>query len=231
MKLSELIFPSSLRCIFCGREVDTGVAICGECNSHLPYISGKTCTKCGGRVLDEDYCIDCSRLNHRFVKNFTIFDYSGDLRDKIVLFKNGRKYLGDTFAHIIADYYFRLGIDVDLIIPMPIHINREKERGFNQAEVLVAELIENTDKVRTDILYKVQDTAHQTGLSREHRLTNVVGAFAVKDKSSIKGRSILVIDDIYTTGSTMSEVADTLLKAGAIVVYGLTLARGRTIDL
>lgn len=231
MRISEIIFPSSLRCIFCGREVNSGYAICGECNVSLPYISGKTCDKCGGRVLNETYCIDCSRLEHRFVRNFAIFDYSGCLRDKVVSFKGGKKYIGHTFAHIMYDYYLRLGLDFDVIIPMPIHKVREKERGFNQAEILVEEIASHTDKVRSDILYKVINTAHQTGLSREHRLKNIIGSFAVNNKETIKDKVILVVDDIYTTGSTMSEVADTLLKSGARAVYGLTLARGKTIDL
>lgn len=231
MRLSDLLFPSSLRCIFCGKEVGTGIAICSECNLTLPYITGKTCAKCGGRVKEEDYCIDCSRLEHRFTRNFSIFDYADTLRDKVVSFKNGRKYLGYSFAHIIYDYYTRLDLDIDIIIPMPIHSSREKLRGFNQAEILSSVLMERTDKVRLDVLTKVIDTPHQTGLSREHRLSNVAGSFAVNDKTAIKDKSILVIDDIYTTGSTMSEVAETLLKAGAKAVYGLTLARGRTIDL
>ncbi len=231
MRLSEILFPSSLRCMFCGREVNSSFSICAECNAELPYISGKTCDKCGGRVLNENYCIDCSKVEHRFVRNFAIFDYSSSLRDKVVSFKGGRKYLGYTFAHIMYDYYLRLGIDFDIIIPMPIHKTREKERGFNQAEILVEEIKSHTDKVRTDILYKAVNTAHQTGLSRENRLKNVVGSFAVSDKSIVKDKVILIVDDIYTTGSTMSEVADTLLKSGAKAVYGLTLARGKTIDM
>lgn len=231
MKLSEIIFPSSLRCIFCGREVGTGVSICSECYTLLPYIRGKTCLKCGGRVSQEDYCIDCSKLGHKFVRNFALFDYTGILRDKIVSFKNGRKYLGYTFASMLSDYYLRLGMDFDIIIPMPIHLTRENERGFNQADILVEEIEKINHKVRRDIIYKAQNTAHQTGLSREHRLSNVIGSFAVRDKAAVKDKVILVIDDIYTTGSTMNEVASTLIRAGARAVYGITLARGKTIDM
>ena len=231
MRVSEILFPSSLRCIFCGREINSGYAICDECNMKLPYISGKTCDKCGGRVGNENYCIDCSRVEHKFIRNYAIFDYAGFLRDKVVAFKEGKKYLGHTFARIMYDYYLRLGFDFDIIIPMPIHKTREKERGFNQAEILVEEIGSHTGKVRTNILYKAINTEHQTGLSRENRMRNVIGSFEVIDKAVVKDKVILVVDDIYTTGSTMSEVADTLLKSGAKAVYGLTLARGKTMDM
>lgn len=230
MGLSDVFFPSNIRCIFCGTELDNEVGICATCNSRLPYIMGNRCTKCGGEVVSEDYCIDCSREVRLFVRNYSVFNYKGEVKDMLRAFKSGKPYLGKPFAHILYDYYRRLDTHFDVVIPIPIHKSREKERGFNQAEILASEIERNTGLVRNDIVVKAVDTPHQTGLSRENRLTNIIGSFEVVDKTAVKGKTILVVDDIYTTGSTINEVARILLEAGATAVYGLCLARGKTID-
>lgn len=226
MKISDIFFPTGIKCVFCGEDVPGEVAICEKCFEHLPFIGGKTCLKCGGHVIEEDVCIDCARNEHEFVRNFAIFDYDGVLRDKILSFKQaGRKHIGYAFAWFFFEKYKSLGIEFDAIIPMPISKERLKERGFNQADILVSEIEDNMDIVDRNIVFKVKHTPHQTGLSRENRQSNLDSAFVVRDKSLVKGKTLLVVDDIYTTGATLSEVASTLNRAGAKAVYGLTLAR------
>lgn len=228
MKISDIFFPSNIKCILCGEECDSGISICNKCLITLPYIMGKTCSKCGGRVLEEDTCIDCSRDLHSFTKNYCVFDYDGVIRDKILAFKKyGRKHIGEAFSKIMLDNFIKRNIPCDVIIPMPIHKSRQKERGFNQSDILVKDIADYTGLVKYNVIEKIIDTPHQTGLSRENRKTNLEGAFAIKDKSAIKGKIVLVIDDIYTTGSTMAQVSDTLLRAGAEAVYGMCLARAR----
>lgn len=228
MRVSDIFFPSNIKCIFCGEECNSGVSICSECLTKLPYITGKTCSKCGGRVLEEDTCIDCSKDLHSFAKNYCVFDYDGVIRDKILAFKKyGRRHIGEVFSIIMLDKFIKCNIPCDIIIPMPIHKSREKERGFNQSDILVKDIADYTGRVKYNIIEKVINTPHQTGLSRENRKTNLDGAFRVVDKSAIKGKTILVIDDIYTTGSTMAQVSDTLLKSGAKSVYGMCLARAK----
>lgn len=228
MRLSDIFFPSGIKCVFCGKEVDGDINICAECITKLPYIAGKTCFRCGGHVLEEDVCMDCAKSDHMFVRNFAVFDYDGILRDKILSFKQaGKKYIGHAFAPFIYEKYKEIDIPFDMVIPMPISKEREKERGFNQADILVEDIESNEHNVRKDIVFKVKNTPHQTGLSKENRQTNLDGAFAVRDKSLVKGKTILIVDDIYTTGATMSQVAETLMKAKARAVYGLTLARAK----
>ena len=114
--------------------------------------------------------------------------------------------------------------EYDLIIPVPISKERLKEREFNQTEVLCNEIIKS-GKVRNDILSRIKDTPHQTGLSRENRESNLKDSFVVNDKKQIKGKKILIIDDIYTTGSTINECANVLIKNGAKSIIALCLAR------
>lgn len=223
-RILELFFPKDCKCVFCGRETRR-YGICEECYSHLPFVIGKVCSVCGAsNPSRSSVCIECKGRDFAFKRNISILDYDGEVRRKIVSFKQeGNKYIGRAFAWLVANKINELDLDMDFIIPMPISDERLKERGFNQTEVL-CELLDK-DLVRTDILVRVKNTPHQTGLSRENRETNLKSAFKVLDKKVVKGKKILLIDDIYTTGSTLNESAETLLKAGASEVYTLTLAR------
>lgn len=229
MRISDIFFPSNIKCVFCGTEVSGEIAVCENCYKHLPFIRGKTCLKCGGHVVEEDVCIDCAKNEHEFVRNFAVFDYDGVLRDKILSFKQaGRKHIGYTLSWFIYEKFKSLDVEFDAVIPMPISSERRKERGFNQADILVSDIEDNTNLVDKNIIQKVKNTPHQTGLSKENRQTNLERAFVVPNKSLVKGKTLLVVDDIYTTGATLSEVASTLNRAGAKAVYGLTLARTTT---
>lgn len=231
MKLIDIFFPSNIKCIFCGDE-DYKSGICDKCLNNLPYIKGRTCVKCGGHVLkDEIMCRECEKNEHAFFSSYALFDYDGDIKLKINQFKQGEKYLGHTFAHLMSDFYEKLDVKVDLILPMPIHPNRLIERGFNQAEILSEIIKKNHPKlVNNEIFIRVKDTPHQTGLNRDHRLINLSGAFEITNLKKIRNKRILIVDDIYTTGSTLDECAFTLLKAGAKSVMGLCLARGLVYD-
>ena len=224
MKVIDLFFPQSTRCVFCGRE-DHKYNLCDECLTSLPFINTRTCIKCGGRVLpDEVACKDCSIVKHIVDVNYSILDYDEYVKSKIVNFKqNKQRKIGVAFAYIMKEFFDNLHLDIDVIIPVPIHTNRLKERGFNQSEILASKL---GDKVDNHILERIKDTPHQTGLSRKNRRENLNRSFSVVDKSKVKGKNILLVDDIYTTGSTLDECARTLYKCGAKSVQSLCLARG-----
>lgn len=230
MKISELFFPQEVKCILCGREIEKD-GICDNCYAHLPRICGKVCEKCGGEVMGMGkYCNDCSNGDFFIEKNFCIFNYVDKVKSAIIAFKfGGRKHIGYAFSHIIHDYLSGIRKFFDIIVPMPIHEMRKKERGFNQSEVL-AEYLKEDYSVEKDVLIRVKNTPHQTGLNKENRQCNLDGAFKVVNKDKIAGKRILILDDIYTTGSTINECAKTLLKSGAEVVYGLCLARAKFRD-
>lgn len=227
MSIIDLMFPRQIKCIDCGCETNK-FGICDECISRFHFIKGKTCEICGHGINENsNVCYECKGREYSFDKNFAIFYYEDDVRTKINLLKQSRiKSIGEMFAYFVADKYEELikEFDIDMIIPVPIGKEREKVRKFNQSEILCKEL-EVTAKVRNDILIRFKDTPHQTGLSRENRKTNLLGAFKVVDKKIIRNKNVLIVDDIYTTGSTISECASTLKKAGASKVFSLTLAR------
>ena len=226
MGLLEYIFPQSIKCIFCGREVGL-YAICDECKRALPFIPEDACVKCGGRVSGmENICIDCKAEDRAFEKCFCILDYDGDVRNKILKFKSKKyKNIGNAFAHLIYEKFEKINIPFDIIIPVPIHENRKRQRGFNQSEILCTEIKKYYGRVNVDAMIRKLDTPRQAGLNRDNRQENLDGAFKVVNKSKIKGKIVLVVDDIFTTGVTLNECAKALLKAGASKVYGLCLSR------
>ena len=115
---------------------------------------------------------------------------------------------------------------VDLIVPVPLHIRRLRERGFNQALLLARELSKQTGiPCEQRSLRKIKDTPFQTALKGRERRKNLKAAFRVKKTEEIEGKSVLLVDDVYTTGTTVNECARTLLEAGAATVGVLTLAR------
>ena len=131
MRIFDLFMPRNYKCLFCGDE-DYKNGVCDKCLEALPYITGRTCIKCGGRVLkDEVVCRECEKSEHVFHNSYAIFDYADDIKKSINLFKQGgRKAIGYAFADIMCQYLDKINIKFDIIIPMPIHINRYKERGF-----------------------------------------------------------------------------------------------------
>lgn len=224
MKILELLFPQNVKCLFCGKE-DGGFGICDECVKSLPYIEGKTCIKCGAPINSGNVCYECKNSNHHFERVFSIFNYDGEIKQSIIKFKQaGSKYVGRPLATLVADYFDKLEIPFDTIIPMPIHPNRLESRGFNQSELLLEVVKSRYGRVYNNVLARVKDTPHQTGLGKANRQKNLDKAFKVIEKSKVKNKVVLVFDDIYTTGSTIDEVAKTLYKAGAVKVYGLCLA-------
>jgi len=227
MSVLDLFFPRGVKCIFCGCETKV-FGICDDCYNNLPIIDSYTCYKCGGRVLKNNkVCIECKNVNFDYDRCFAVLSYENDVQSKILSFKqSGYKYIGYAFAKLIADKYKDCSLDkvVDIIVPMPINDIRLKERGFNQSQVLCEDLLD-TGKVSFDLIKRIKDTPHQTGLSRENRKRNLKGCFEVVDKKKVKDKTILIVDDIYTTGSTIDECAKTIKKAGASCVYAICLAR------
>lgn len=223
MKFLEVLFPQNIKCIFCGKE-DNNFGICDDCYAKIHFIKGKICKKCGINIKSGEVCIDCKGANYAFERVFCICEYSDIIQYAILKLKKGSKYMAYPLAELVSDYINQLNIPYDFIVPMPIHPNRLKERGFNQSQLLLSQT-KNQKKVRNDIIVRSKDTPHQTGLNRDNRKTNLDGAFKVINKKDIKDKIVLIFDDIYTTGSSMQECAKTLIDSGAKQVFGLCLAR------
>lgn len=228
-KFLDILYPSHFKCLVCGCEiVSDGVDICDECLSHMVVVDEYSCSRCGGTlVADDTICMQCKDLSPVFDKNYSVFVFEGYIKSLILALKySGKKYIASTLSEMLYDKYLDIGVDFDIILPVPLHTNRLKERGFNQSELMLESFVKHDLPVRGDVLSRVVDTPHQTELSRQDRLANLVGAFKLTDKQAVKGKSMLLVDDVYTTGSTVNECAKVLLKAGAKSVTVLTLCRG-----
>ena len=227
MGIVDLFLPRQVKCVVCGDEVDK-FGICEKCSRLLTLIPAPTCEICGGENSGKGkVCFECKGRHFNFEKNYSIFSYVNNVRDMVVNFKqNGNKAIGEMFAYFIADKYDEIisKHNVNLIIPVPISDGRLKTRKFNQSEVLCSQISEQ-NKINNSLLIRTKETPHQTGLSRQNREDNLKASFEVKDKKILKGKNILIVDDIYTTGATLNACAKVLKDAGAKEIITLTLAR------
>lgn len=157
--------------------------------------------------------------------------YEGVLKEGIHRLKyNGHTFLVPTLGKFLQSAFEReseWGENIDMVIPVPLERGRERQRGFNQSALLAQYLAQNVSLLYPgQALRKLKKTAPQVNLTREDRLVNLSGAFSLNPRISLSAKRILLIDDVYTTGATVSECSRVLLKAGAKEVNILTLARG-----
>ena len=231
--LAELLFPSL--CLSCGQILPErgGYPFCSDCYSGIRFITAPLCPVCGIPYAAEESpdhtCGDCL-LNKRNVGAArSLGVYKSVLLDAIHAFKyGGNLTLGERLGRLMAEHdypSFRIR-DYSLILPVPLHPRRLRQRGFNQAVILAREISRRHD-VAMDFrtLRRIVDTESQAGLKKEERRSNIMKAFSIADPERIRGQNILLVDDVYTTGSTLGECAKTLLKGGAEAVGALTLAR------
>lgn len=234
-KLCEAVFPSNIYCICCGSMIDgtRSYSICDECAEKLHWISGAACEKCG-KALPETYrgkyCYDCMSGEHQFKKAYSCFTYGLHEREMILDLKyNGRGYIGKKFGDIMYDRILYENPAIDVIIPVPLYKTRKKQRGYNQSEVMAGRLAKRLGvPMRTDLLYRIRETSFLRSLNPAERGYALKGAFSAETagREYLKGKNILLIDDIYTTGATVDECSKVLRKAGAGDVYVMTLASG-----
>lgn len=234
-KVINLIYPPSIYCICCGSIIDNSrsYSLCDNCIEKFSWIDEKTCEKCG-KILEKDYwrnvCEDCLHFEHVFDRGFTCARYTLYERAVMMEYKySDKSYLGRTLGDILYDRMVIEELDFDVIIPIPIHQNRMAKRGYNQAEIMAKQFYKRIGQGEFgDYLIRVKNTKPMKNLDSEERRLNVANSFQVKPgcNSKIKDRNVLLIDDIYTTGSTVDSAALLLKEAGANKVYVLTFAAG-----
>lgn len=224
----ELLYPDITRCVCCGRELQHG-DLCADCEKGFLVNDGHRCAKCSKPTVSiEDYvCEDCKQYQSYYDKSFSPLLYKETVVKLIHSFKYGaRRDLGVFFADFMLKEYDKIP-DVDIIIPVPMWKGKYEERLYSTADELATLISEKTGKEkRSDIVEKIRDTGTQTSLSREKRAENVKCCFKVKAGAGLKGKKILIIDDVYTTGATVSELARTLKMKKVDAVYVLTAAIG-----
>lgn len=227
--LKNTLFPRGIKCIVCGQELKekTQYGMCGTCLQALPFHSGKICYRCGDSIVGTgSYCLSCkdSQKDYEFAR--APFLYEGAIQTLIYKLKYAKsKYLAPFLSAFLVDEFVKQDWQIDLVVPVPLHSKREKERGFNQAELLCCLFNEKLHiPIITNNLVRVKHTRTQTKLTKKQRKDNLEKAFQVLQKSEFKNKNILLIDDVFTTGATIEECSEVLKKAGAKNVYAITLA-------
>ncbi len=218
--LASLVFPEA--CYVCGgRDSDP---ICGDCLSSFPLINGPTCRRCGKPTISpvED-CRECRGRGFVFRTAISAGKYEGSLKEAIRSFKykNGKR-MAPVLAGLLAAKCAELRAEVDIVTFVPMSGRKKAERGYNQAKLLAFELGKILEVEPASALRRMRATKPQSDLSLEERRRNVKGAFA--PLRNVGGR-VLLVDDVFTTGSTANECSEALLKAGATEVMVATVAR------
>jgi len=229
----DFIFPPT--CSVCGEpfNAEKEAVICPHCISQVRYIESPMCSKCGKpfytEVLKDHYCGECLTKKRYFNRARAMGYYDGVLRNAIRIFKYKLKNnLAFPLIRLMVDRMqsFFEETSYNLIIPVPLHSKRLRERGFNQA-LSLARLLSKQYEIPLDrySLTRRRMTEPQVGLSERNRVKNVSGAFSILEKNKVVKKDILLVDDVYTSGNTVDECSKVLIKAGARKVDVLTLAR------
>lgn len=221
------------RCFLCSRLLDSGEEfLCTDCRRELPRIREPFCKKCGKELREdtEEYCGDCRKTHHRFEYGFALLSYTEEAAGMLARFKyKNRRQYGRWLGEALAETY-RIpirGMGAAVLVPVPLHKRRERERGFNQARILAEAIGEQTGIPVADILLRARNTKAQKELDYEERLANLEETLALAD--GWEGRvpeAVVLVDDIYTTGSTIEACTAVLKKNGAEKVYFLAAAIG-----
>ena len=244
----QLLWPA--RCAGCDQTVPEEALFCADCSLALNPLCG-VCPGCAlprhddprDLVFAGKCCARCLRAPLPFTTASAAFEYGETIAQAIVRMKHGkRRDLARRLARLLvpslADLLARtrLGAD-DIIVPVPLHNTRLRERGFNQAVELARWALIGLARVREcpsdrglprlerSLLHRTRPTRALGHASPAARLAEVAGAFVVSDTARVRGRRVLLIDDVYTTGATFSACADALLSAGATDIHALALAR------
>lgn len=228
-KLIDIIYPP--RCPIC-REF-FHASFCPACSDDFREITSPLCSICGrpfvSRIEEDHVCEDCLRKRPFYKAAGSPFLYDGALMTAIHQFKYGSKtFLSDSLGRLLAQFAVDWVKESDglLTVPVPLHPKRLRERGFNQSLLLARPVAR---QLNSDLdflsLRRVRYTLSQTGLKKEERRRNVRGAFQMKDPGVVKGKTVLLVDDVATTGNTLNECARVLRRSGCKEVLCLTLAR------
>jgi len=226
-KFIELVFPENNTCCICGYwDEEIGKKyICRECLLKLKSLQGHKCKICSKPLISSgDICMECIETPKFFKKVYSPYKYEGLLRDVIKDFKyNNKPYYYKMLGELLYQHIKDEKIDFDIITYVPLHKNKKRRRGYNQSQ-LIAKYIGNRMNVSSEKLIKrLVDTKPQNQLNREDRKNNLKNTFSSEKK--IKNKNILLVDDVYTTGTTLNACSEALLKVGAKNIYALTLAR------
>lgn len=212
----SLVYPKF--CLTCGKPLG-------------PEFQDPVCNVCWGSIRKNEPAFSYKLDTQHFDRAYSVCVYEGVIKECVHFLKyNAKLSLARPLAELMAVYArYHLGVDnIDFLVPVPLHPAKQREREFNQTEILARRISKILNiPVMVNNLKRVKNSQPQTKLSGAERLINIKGAFEVKDKAGFKNKSVLLIDDVFTTGATVDECAKTLKQAGAKKVEVLTLAKGQ----
>lgn len=230
-KVLNTIYPPS--CALCGDLLGKGERyICADCEVSLPRVTEPACFKCGKEISDNEteLCEDCSRHIRSFVRGFPAMNYDEMFQESIAAFKyHGKKDYGKYFAYEIVRSRGKdiAGAKPEVLIPIPLHKRKLRKRGYNQAEVIARELGRKLDiPVDDKILIRTVNTLPQKRLNSIERENNLKNAFQSQEKR-VKYNKIMLVDDIYTTGTTVEACTKVLHDIGVKDIYYTSICIGR----
>lgn len=238
--ITNILYPR--RCPICGKiVVPRGELACPPCKSKLIPIEEPRCKKCSKPIDSEEieYCLDCFTKHHQYKKGFALWVYDTNMKKSIAEFKfHGRQEYSDFYAEELVKK-FRTEIQKiapDVLIPIPIHKSKQIQRGYNQAEILAKGIGEKLNiPVISHLLKRDRKTLPQKQLNDKERLKNLLKAFTLsreellqyEERYNKKVRKVLLVDDIYTTGSTIEACTGILLQNGIEEVYFISICIGK----
>ncbi|MCM1194759.1 MAG: ComF family protein [Corallococcus sp.] len=224
--IAEAFAPTEFKCLECGRDIFDETGFCSDCMKEVVFNNGKTCKRCGvGIDGAEDYCGNCAFDKIYFDRSFAVFSYEGAVQRTILQMKFGGKgRYAKVFARYLAFLSEKNGVEFDAVCYPPMSAKAKRSRRYNQSRLLAKYFCDilDCDERLTDALVKVKETERQEKLNKNDRKSNLIGAFKVK--CDVKGKRVVVIDDVKTTGATLNECAKVLKRAGAVSVVGLMLS-------
>lgn len=220
--IEKIFFPE--KCAVCGRTLKISEENCLCCGSEEEKLSADCCEHCG---LEKDDCCCESRVSAPLSHITGAFHYGGLIQCKLLNYKFGGrkelyKFFGDNLSERVAVSFSKA--DFDVVTFVPSSESTVKERGYDQCELISKRVSQKLFLPHEKLLIKAEETPKQHKLTAKERMKNVIGSFAIKEGADVKGKTILLCDDIKTTGATLKECSDVLLAAGAKDVYCAAVA-------
>jgi ComF family protein len=225
----DLFFPPV--CVSCRKPLSDAPSLCDSCAKAIQYLRSPLCIRCGAIFVadngEDHFCGSCLGNPPPFSMARGVVLYAPPVSHLLHRLKYGTdRTVLSAVADIVVLYDFTAFASCDLIVPVPLHPRRLQERGLNQSLLLAHIFFPNKTKaIMPQILIRTRNTVPQTSLNGKERRRNLRAAFAVQQENDINGKRICLVDDVFTTGTTVCECTRTLLQAGAKEVKVITMAR------
>lgn len=221
-RLSEILFPQGFTCDICGVET-FGDNLCPDCKKTVAFNFGTTCPLCGRRTVRPELCLECKEKPPAFKRAVSAIVHQDGGVFLVKKFKSGGAYLKEFFADLLVRKLENFP-KFDGIVFVPATKKSVRKRGYNQSLLLAESVGERLSvEVIKDAIEKVAETKEQKNLTRAERQSNLASCFKIKNKDAVKDKTLLLVDDVLTTGATAETLCSLLLKAGAKAVYLATV--------